>query len=201
MDWLVEIDDISFDQGVQTTVLQKASGNPKLLFTQKFANPTGAAVEQTLKRVLTKAASFEFLMTQTLAATAAVKGTARVPGAGFVEASLSIALTLAFGEKWTDTTTETFEFSSTIKVPANTTVNALGSLIGSKTLLFRSSFIFGSLRRNAYPTPRFRSMKSSESSTILDLMARSSTTKIWKNFWLCSQVSSEVHGAWTPQSP
>ena len=45
-----------------------------------------------------------------------------------VEASLSIALTLAFGEKWTDTTTETFEFTHTIKVPANTNLKALGSL-------------------------------------------------------------------------
>ena len=128
VDWLVKLDDVNFDKDAQTSAIAKASGNPQLLFTQSINNDSAAAVDQVIQKTVTKTASFEFSMAQTLAATASVKGTVGVPGVASVEASISLSLTLSFGEKWTDTTTETFMFGHTIKVPANTRLKAIGML-------------------------------------------------------------------------
>lgn len=141
VDWAVRLDDINFDKDAQKSAIDKASGNPKLLFTQAIMNDSDAQIEQTIQRIETKTATFEFSMTQTLAATASLKGSVGVPGVASVEASLSLTLTLGFGEKWTDTSTETFQFSHTIKVPAKTKLKAFGMLDWVENAVIPVTFI------------------------------------------------------------
>jgi len=91
-------------------------------------NPTNAEIQQTVGKTVSKASTFEFSFSETLTVGATAEFEADIPFIGSASTTISAELSLSANQSWTTTQQEEYSFSSTVIVPANTSVLVTGIL-------------------------------------------------------------------------
>jgi len=120
--WTSEILDVKFNKKDWDDIL---AGKKRESFGQiaSISNNSPATVEQTVSLTKQEMASFEFSMDQTLSGSVTATGSVGVPGVASAEASVSISLALAFGQRWVEQTMKTYEISQTVQIKAYESVD------------------------------------------------------------------------------
>ena len=128
--WNIGFDQIVYAGNAGDLLTESAS--PQTVWQTKVQNTSDAEIAQQVSHTTSQDSTFALSFTETmgLTITNTVSVTVDVPGLASATASVSIEYSFEASstQAWTTTNTEEYDFSETLTIPANTSVNALATL-------------------------------------------------------------------------
>jgi hypothetical protein len=121
-DLSVELDSVHFSG------IDPGSEQPTTAWFDTLSNESNAEVSKTVSKIIKQDSSFEFALSETLTLGASAEFEADIPFLGSAKTTVSSELALNSSQAWSTTQTEEYVFSSTVTVPANTSVKVVGTL-------------------------------------------------------------------------
>ena len=113
-----------------------------ILLEQYVENDSDSVVTKEFSHETTRESSFEFSLAQTFVVGVSTEFTAEVPFLGSASTTVNVEIGLESSQTWSESESETYSISSSIEVPANSTVNAIWSIDWTNDLTVGFTAIF-----------------------------------------------------------